>query len=71
MATARMTSAESKKYGLTDIKAIMIGDGTEIPESPHEYLASWQIIKDKQLWRGLQGFYGRVVYDLTKQKLIQ
>jgi len=39
-------------------------DGLEWSEE--DQLSAWQYIKDTGLWRGLQGWYGRTVRDLTE-----
>lgn len=36
-----------------------------------EALCAWQYIRDTEIWRHLQGFYGRTVYDLLKAGLIK
>ena len=35
-----------------------------------EQLSAWQYIKDNELHRSLQGFFGRTVEDLTNRGLI-
>ena len=34
-------------------------------------LIAWQYIWDTELWKQLQGFYGRTVHELIKVKLIE
>ncbi len=36
-----------------------------------EQLIAWQYIEDKELYRGLQGWYGRTVKALIKKELIE
>lgn len=40
-------------------------EGTE-----EEVISAWQHIYDKGLWKGLQGFFGRTVYQLLEEGII-
>ncbi len=35
-----------------------------------QQLTAWQYIADKELWKWLQGFYGRAVHNLKEQGII-
>ena len=36
-----------------------------------EQLIAWQYIWDTGLWKKLQGFFGRMVHELIKEKIIK
>lgn len=39
--------------------------------SEEECISAWQYIADTGMWRGLQGWYGRMVFNLIDQGIIQ
>lgn len=39
--------------------------------SEKEQLAAWQYIVDKQLWRGLQGWFGQTAHELVSNGTIK
>ena len=58
---------------LDDYNAVAYAEGFcegEEGATELEQLSAWQYIKDNELHRSLQGFFGRTVEDLTNRGLI-
>ena len=66
-----MTKKEAKMYKFSTYQAIGIAEGFEDASEPREVLAAWQHISDHGLWKGLQGFFGRTVYSLKSDGMIE
>lgn len=69
--TKPMTKQECGEFNLTAYKAIGIAEGFEQATCPREVLASWQYISTNELWRGMQGFFGRNVNTLISDGIIE
>jgi len=65
----------SRKFykGLDNYMAVAVAEGFCEGEgaTEEEQLCAWQYIADKELWKGLQGFFGRAVADLKERELIK
>ena len=57
-------------YQFDDFDAIGIAEGFIESDDENQIIAAWQYIKDKRLYLGLQGFFGRMVENLTEQGIL-
>lgn len=58
------------KTKMDNYTAIGLAEGF-IEGTEKEMIEAWQYIKDKGLWKGLQGFFGRTVAQLTEAGVIK
>lgn len=71
MTTETTTIRDTQAYKeLDSYLAVGRAEGFEEAKTEEEVIAAWQYIKDKGLWKGLQGFFGRTVAQLTEQGVL-
>ena len=67
----KMTKKECRGFHFTPYTAVGVAEGFIEPSCPREILGAWQYISHKELWKGLQGWFGRTVYTLQRDNLIE
>jgi len=65
---------ESEQYqSMNFYRAVSMAEGFSDDDDAGDQFAilcAWQYIADNELWKQLQGFFGRAVFDLIEQGLI-
>ena len=71
MTSTTKTIRDTEAYkNMDSYYAVGYAEGFEEAESEEQVLAAWQYIKDKGLWKSLQGFFGRTVSQLTDEGVL-
>ena len=55
---------------ITDYLAVGVAEGFETTEGTTDQMRAWSYICGKQLYKGLQGFFGRQVNDLIENGVL-
>ena len=61
---------QRSEHNWTDYDAIGVAEGFVAAESPIEEVEAWAYIIENQLWRELQGWFGRNAHAIIKTGLI-